>query len=324
MSYPTILTIDLNFMQKAGTIGVYLLPHSQGGLLVESGPTSTIPELIEGLKHYGFTPLQITDVFLTHIHLDHAGAAGWLAQQGARIHVHSAGAPHLINPAKLLASAARVYGDQMEALWGLFSHVPEAQINILQDSDIVTVGELSIKALEVLGHAVHHLAYLIDGACFTGDIGGVRVHNQKFISLPTPPPDLNLEQWRASILRLLEQKPRQIIPTHFGVYNDPEWHLNKLLGLLTTLETWIENKMPEITSIEELRQEYLRLEIDRSRQAGLQDLTFDAQQTANPYSMSADGIYRYWHKVRLVNNNRRIEYEQQDQSDPSSSKTPGR
>jgi glyoxylase-like metal-dependent hydrolase (beta-lactamase superfamily II) len=184
----------------------------------------------------------------------------------------------------------------MEHLWGEFLHVPAAQVNILQDGDIVIVGGLSIKALDVPGHAIHHLAYLIDGACFTGDVGGVRVHDQKYITLPTPPPDLNLAQWRASILRLLAYNPRQIIPTHFGVYNDPEWHLNTLLNLITTLDSWIETKMPEIISLEELRQAYLHFEIDRARAASLKELTFDAQQTANPYTMSADGIYRYWHK----------------------------
>lgn len=298
MSRPVILAIDLNFMQKPGTIGAYILPYSRGCVLVESGPTSTIPALISGITKLGFKPTQITDVFLTHIHLDHAGAAGWWAQQGARIHVHPAGAPHLMNPEKLLASAARVYGEQMEALWGTFTPVPATQINILQDGDEITIGDLSVKALDVPGHAIHHLAYLVNGACFTGDVGGVRVHDQKFISLPTPPPDLNMEQWRTSIIRLIAHTPHQIIPTHFGIYEDPEWHLQALLGLLDTVDSWIESKVSERTSLEELRQDYLRFEIARAHAAGLKELTFDAQQAANPYAMSADGIYRYWHKVR--------------------------
>ena len=298
MPEPTILTIDLNFMKKPGTIGVYLIPHNQGALLVESGPMSTLPELIDGLKLHGFTPSRITDVFLTHIHLDHAGAAGWWAHQGARVHVHPAGASHLINPERLLSSAARVYGSQMEAMWGSFSSVPDTQIHIMQDNSLINVGGFPIRALEVPGHAIHHLAYLINDACFTGDVGGVRVHNQNFITLPTPPPDLNLEQWKSSIFRLIDQHPRRIIPTHFGVYNAAEWHLNFLLELLDILETWIETNMPRIKSIEELREEYLHFELDRSHQAGIPELTFDAQQTANPYVMSADGIFRYWNKYR--------------------------
>jgi len=298
MSYPTILTIDLNFQNKPGTIGTYLIPYSCGGILVESGPASTIPELINGLSQHGLSPADITDVFLTHIHLDHAGAAGWVAQHGARIHVHPNGANHLINPEKLLASAARIYGRQMDTLWGEFYSVPESQINILNDTAQITLGNLTIHALDVPGHANHHLAFLVDGACFTGDVGGIRVHNQKFISLPMPPPDLNLELWRASIYRLIEHHPKQIIPTHFGVYPDAEWHLNAVLELLDIVESWIEETMVLSLSSEEIRNVFIQFESMRAQQAGLQDISVDAQQTANPSVMSADGIYRYWNKYR--------------------------
>lgn len=298
MSDPTILTIDLNFQNKPGTIGTYLIPHRDGGILVESGPASTIPKLVEGLSQYGFSPSDITDVLLTHIHLDHAGAAGWLAQHGARIHVHPNGANHLINPDKLLASAVRIYGNQMGTLWGAFHPVPESKINILNDNSLITIGELTIQALDVPGHAIHHLAYLVDGACFTGDIGGIRVHNQKYLSLPMPPPDLNLEQWRISIRRLIDHHPKQIIPTHFGVYADAQWHLNTILDLLDIVEYWIETTMPLNPSVEELRNKFLLFEANRANEAGLQEISIDAQQTANPSIMSADGIYRFWHKVR--------------------------
>jgi len=302
MHEPTTLTIDLHFQNKTGTIGAYLLPYNYGGILVETGPTSTLPQLIEGLKQFGFSPSHITDILLTHIHLDHAGAAGWFAQQGTRVHVHPKGVQHLINPEKLLASATRVYGDQMDTLWGIFFPVPESQINPLQDNSEIKIGNMMIRALDVPGHAVHHLAYLIDGTCFTGDIGGVRVHNQKYISIPTPPPDLNIEQWRESIHRLIKQNPKQIVPTHFGVYPDAEWHFTTLLSLLDTIDEWINKTMLKIQSIEELREEYLSFEVSRSCQAGLQELTFDAQQTANPYLMSADGIFRYWNKYRKEQN----------------------
>ena len=298
MSYPTILTIDLNFQNKPGTIGTYLIPYSGGGILVESGPASTIPELIYGLSQHGLSPADISDVFLTHIHLDHAGAAGWFAQHGARIHVHPNGANHLINPEKLLASAARIYGSHMDTLWGEFYSVPENQINILNDTAQVVLGNITIQALDVPGHANHHLAYLVDGACFSGDVGGIRVHNQKFISLPMPPPDLNLELWRASIRRLIDHHPKQIIPTHFGVYPDAEWHLNAVLEFLDIVESWIEETMVLALSPEEIRNAFIQFESMRAQQAGLQDVSIDAQQTANPSVMSADGIYRYWNKYR--------------------------
>lgn len=296
MSEPTILTIDLNFQNKPGTIGTYLIPYSKGCILIEAGPASTIPALISGLQNYGYSPSDISDVFLTHIHLDHAGAAGWLAQQGARIHVHPNGANHLINPDKLLTSAARIYGNQMDTLWGTFFPVPECQINIITDKSQVIVGNITVQGIDVPGHANHHLAYLVDGACFTGDVGGIRVHNQNFISLPMPPPDLNIELWRASIHRLIDHHPKQVIPTHFGVYPDAEWHLNTILDLLDLVEQWIEATMAHDPSTVELRNEFIRFESMRAEQAGLHEMSIDAQQTANPSTMSADGIYRYWHK----------------------------
>ena len=155
--------------------------------------------LIAGLKHYGFEIKDITDVFLTHIHLDHAGGAGWLAQQGCQIHVHENGAPHLINPEKLLASAGRLYGDRMDTLWGEFITRHEEKITIMHDNEVIKVGDLSIRALDVPGHANHHLVYLIGDACFSGDIGGIRLNPHHYLSLPMPPPDLNLEKWRQSI-----------------------------------------------------------------------------------------------------------------------------
>ena len=298
MSNLSIATIDLNFQNKPGTIGAYLIPYSGGGVLVESGPASTIPELINGLSRHGLSPADITHVFLTHIHLDHAGAAGWLAQQGACVYVHPNGASHLINPDKLLASAARIYGSQMDSLWGKFYPVPERQLNILNDNDQVSLGELTIHALDVPGHANHHLAYLLDGACFTGDVGGIRIHNQKFISLPMPPPDLNLELWRASIRRLIDHQPQQIIPTHFGIYPDASWHLNTILELLDIIEYWIEATMPLALSPEELRIAFTEFESRRAQEAGLPAISIDVQQTANPSTMSADGIHRYWRKYR--------------------------
>ena len=296
MSNPTILTIDLNFQNIPGVIGVYLLPHRKGALLIESGPASTLHNLITNLEQYGYSPSDITDVFLTHIHLDHAGAASWWANSGARIHVHPKGASHLVNPEKLISSAARIYGTQMDTLWGNFSPVPAGQINILNDCDIITIGDITIKALDAPGHASHQLAYLVGDACFTGDIGGVRVHNQQHISLPMPPPDLNIPQWRTSIRRLLEHHPQRIVPTHFGVYEDAEWHLQTVLDLLDETDRWIKSTISPDMTEENFREKFAHFEIERARKAGFDDLTAKAQQLANPSFMSADGILRYWKK----------------------------
>src|SRR3989337_916816 len=132
-----IIALDLEFQGKSGVIAAYLLPHTRGAALIETGPGSTQATLIRRLSDHGYNPSDITDVLLTHIHLDHAGAAGWLARQGARIYVHANGAPHLLDPEKLLSSAARIYGDQMETLWGEFLPVPGERLSIVYDGDVI-------------------------------------------------------------------------------------------------------------------------------------------------------------------------------------------
>ena len=260
MTDPIIHTIDLNFLGRTGTIGAYLVPHSGGGILVETGPRSTIANLILGLKTYGYEIEDITDVFLTHIHLDHAGGAGWLAQHGCQIHVHENGAPHLINPEKLLASAGRLYGDRMDTLWGEFIPVKEDKITIMHDNEVIKIGDLSIRALDVPGHANHHLVYLIGDACFSGDIGGIRLNPHQYLSLPMPPPDFHLEKWRESIKYIQKFDPTRIIPTHFGVYSDARWHLQAVLDELDEVEAWIEERLPLNPSLEDFRQQFIEFE----------------------------------------------------------------
>lgn len=298
MNDPTILTIDLKFRGRSGTIGAYLIPHSDGGILIETGPGSTINNLIAGLDNLGYQIEDITDVFLTHIHLDHAGAAGWWAQHGARIHVHENGAPHLINPEKLLASAGRLYGDMMDSLWGEFLPVLEDHISIMHDQDVTQIGNLSIRALDVPGHANHHLVYLVGDACFSGDIGGIRLSPHQYICLPMPPPDFHLENWHASIKYIQKFDPLRIIPTHFGVYSDARWHLQAVLEELDEVAAWIEEKIPLNPSLEDLRQQFIEFEQTRAQKYGVDKVIAENQQIANPSFMSADGILRYWNKYR--------------------------
>jgi len=298
MNSPVIHTIDLNFQGRAGTIAAYLVPYSGGGILIETGPGSTIPSLVAGLKSCGFEVESITDVFLTHIHLDHAGASGWLAQHGCRIHVHENGAPHLINPERLLASAGRLYGNLMDSLWGEFLPVPADKITIMYDKELMTIGDLSIQSLDVPGHASHHLAYLIGDTCFSGDIGGIRLRPRRYLSLPMPPPDLNLELWRSSIKHIQEFVPVRIVPTHFGVYQDASWHLQAVIDALDEIQAWIEARMPLNPTIEELRQQFIEFEQSRAAKYGVESSVLAGQQIANPSFMSADGLLRYWNKFR--------------------------
>lgn len=297
-----IYTLDLNFMGTPGVIASYLMPHDHGAVLVECGPGSTIPALQKNLQAHGFSAADITDVLLTHIHLDHGGAAGWLARQGARIHVHPVGAPHLIDPEKLLTSAARIYGDLMQELWGEFLPVPPEKVIIPQDGDVIEIGKLRFRAVDTPGHAYHHYAYVFGDTCFTGDVGGVRLDSVPHLRLPMPPPEFHLETWRESLKRLAGEFSRgsfqKIAPTHFGIFSDAAWHLAELHKALDDIEDWMEAIMPADPPIETLHREFLNWTGERSSQQGLEPALAQAYELANPSWMSPPGIERYWRKNR--------------------------
>ncbi len=320
-----IHTIDLNFSGLRGTTAAYLIlhnaaggAHTRGAALVECGPGSTIPALQAGLQAHGLNAEDISDVFVTHIHLDHAGAAGWFARKGARIHVHPAGAPHMLNPEKLLSSAKRIYGDQMDTMWGEFLPVPAERLSVLQDGDVVEIGTLRLRALDTPGHAKHHFAYLLDergqktsggqGApvCFSGDIAGVRLQGYRHLRLPMPPPDLHFETWRESLKRLqdayVEGAFTRIAPTHFGIFEDVDWHLAALNDALDEVEQWmmdiLHDRDADDLSIEQLSAEFLAWTRQRSLKYGLDPAGLEAHEAANPSGMSPHGILRYWRKFR--------------------------
>ncbi len=302
-SISNVTTIDLQFLGIPNAIAAYLIPHAHGGVLVECGPGSTLEALKSGLGAHGLTPSEITDVLVSHIHLDHAGAAGWFARQGARIHVHHIGAPHMIDPSKLLRSAARIYGDKMEALWGEFLPVPEEQISILHDNDEIEIEGLVLRALDTPGHAYHHMAYIFEDICFTGDVGGVRMRRRApgpaHLRIPTPPPEFHLEKWRQSITRLAEEEISFIAPTHFGVFDNPEKHLAAVKAGLDEIETWMERIMPSDPSIETLEAEVAAWETQRALADGIEAAALEPYEKASPAWMSAEGIRRYWHKFRM-------------------------
>jgi glyoxylase-like metal-dependent hydrolase (beta-lactamase superfamily II) len=242
----------------------------------------------------------VTHVLLTHIHLDHAGAAGWLANQGATIYVHPVGAPHMLNPEKLLASAARIYGDRMGALWGEFLPVPEERLRVPQDAETIRIGNAEFIPLHSPGHAEHHYAYLFEDILFSGDVGGVRIPGYPYLRVPMPPPELHMERWHVSLARLRAVKANRIAPTHFGIFEDPDWQLNEVERGLNAASRWIEEVMPSDPSIEELRGAFTRWMISEGEKAGLSEEVQEAYELANPPGMSADGLMRYWKKVRSV------------------------
>jgi glyoxylase-like metal-dependent hydrolase (beta-lactamase superfamily II) len=293
-----IVTLDLNFQNKTQAIASYLILHNDGAILIESGPGSTLPALEAGLSKEGLSPREITHVLLTHIHLDHAGAAGWLSRQGAQIFVHPNGASHLLNPEKLIASATRIYGDRMQTLWGEFLPVVENQLTVTKDADEILIGGLRILPLHTPGHAEHHCCYLIEDVCFTGDVGGVRIPGFHYLRAPMVPPELHFGKWRETITRLRSLKFNRIAPTHFGIFEDADWHLNQLEQTLEETEKWLEKIMPADPSVEELREKFEAWMGEQSRAQNLSDDVIRAYILANPLGMGADGMLRYWKKVR--------------------------
>jgi len=295
-----IFPLDLNFRQFKSAIASYLLRHRDGAVLIESGPGSTIESLKAGLAAHGLTPQDVTHVFLTHIHLDHAGAAGWLAQQGVQVCVHPVGAPHIREPEKLLASALRLYGDEMDVLWGQFLPVPADKIVEVQDGQEITIGNLRFTAIHTTGHARHHAVYLFEDICFTGDIGGARLPGAPYVRLPLVPPELNLEDWRTSLMKLKEINFRRVAPTHFGIYNDASQHLSLAYRALDETERWLEQEMHADPPIGTLRVRYSAWQKEQALAAGLSEGDIVLHEIGNPTWMGADGLQRYWKKVRMI------------------------
>jgi glyoxylase-like metal-dependent hydrolase (beta-lactamase superfamily II) len=298
---PPVHTLDLHFQGASGAIAAYLVPHEHGGMLVECGPGSSTPALLNELASHGLEPSQVSDVLLTHIHLDHAGSAGWWAKQGARIHVHPFGAPHLLNPEKLISSARRIYGDAMQTLWGDFLPVPEGQLVIHQDNESFSVADLTVRPLDMPGHASHHFVYICQKVCFTGDVGGIRVGGAPHLRLPLPPPDLDLALWQRSVLRLQQEQQSGafawVAPTHFGVFADAAWHITALRQALEAVTAWMEQVMPSNPDVDELNRLFLDWTLRESLADGLPSDAVQRFEIANPSWMAARGIYRYWHKV---------------------------
>jgi glyoxylase-like metal-dependent hydrolase (beta-lactamase superfamily II) len=302
MAQTRIVTLDLNFQGRRQAIAAYLVRSGEAVVLVESGPGSTLPGLESGLAAEGLALRDVTHVLLTHIHLDHAGAAGSLARQGAEVYVHPVGAPHMLNPEKLLASATRIYGDRMDTLWGEFLPVPQEKLHVAQDGRDIVIGNLGFVPIDTPGHAEHHYAYLFEDICFTGDVGGVRIPGYPYLRVPMVPPELHLDRWRASLQRLRAEKIRRLAPTHFGVYDDPGWQLREVEKGLDDAERWLEQTMSEDPSppIEAMRDSFTEWMIMQATEMGLSEDVLNAYAVANPPGMSADGLLRYWKKVKMA------------------------
>ncbi len=320
--------LDTHFQGMPQVTAVYLLIGPDGPVLVESGPGSTLPAIIDALAVHGLRPADIKHILLTHIHLDHAGAAGWWAQQGAQLYVHHVGAPHLVDPGKLLASATRIYGDRMATLWGDVLPAPAERVTALYDGDTVEAGGLTFTALDTPGHASHHHTYVLETEfsgknsvskiAFTGDAAGVCLPHIEVVDLPAPPPEFNLETWLATLDRLqaVADQPtapvQTFYPTHFGPISDIDGHLAELRALMIDAVAFVAERVKDLTGGAEqenltqqpiappvrskLLEDYVAWNRERAAALRLSPTAIESYELANPLFMSVDGILRYLRK----------------------------
>jgi glyoxylase-like metal-dependent hydrolase (beta-lactamase superfamily II) len=293
--------IDHQFLGVPGVIGSYLLSDDNGDLaLIETGSATTINQLLAGIRSLSYDPADIRTIIVTHIHLDHAGAAGALLRQlpDARVIVHPNGATHLIDPSRLLRSAARIYGDDMGRLWGDVLPVPEDRVEVIEHRESFQVAGRTLTAYSTPGHAGHHHAYFDreTGDLFTGDAAGVRLESVPYVRPPTVPPEFDLEAWRKTISRMRALKPQKLHLTHFGSFDDPDWHFDDLLSRMYLWYGWATARLQQSTAEQEL--------IDELRQFGDQELVqvtgsddlVRPYELATAYFMTIQGMARYYRR----------------------------
>lgn len=290
-----IHTIDLQFQGQRNTIAAFLVETADGPCLVETGPHATLPALMAGIQALGYQPEDVRHVLLTHIHLDHAGAAWAFAAQGATVYVHPEGYRHLLAPSKLLQSAKMIYREQMEALWGSLEPIPDSQLQTVAHGEAVHIGDKTFTAWHTPGHAVHHIAWQLDDSLFTGDVAGIRIHDG-LVAPPCPPPDISIEHWQASLALIRALPLRQLYLTHFGRVSDKLPHLDELESRLLAWANWIRPHYEAGTPAEEIVPLFVKLVADELVASGLSESDILAYEHANPAWMSVAGLLRYWKK----------------------------
>jgi glyoxylase-like metal-dependent hydrolase (beta-lactamase superfamily II) len=271
--------LDLHHLGRERVIGCYLLDTDDGPALNDCGPATCVPELKARLAERGLALRDVRHLLLSHIHLDHAGAAGVLVREhpGLQVHVSEVGAPHLVDPERLERSARRLYGDDFDRLWGELAPVPEANVHAAGEHVV------GLDCFPSPGHAGHHVCYLnSDGTLYAGDAAGVRIRPSEFVLPPTPPPEVDLEAWKRTIDELESRKPERLALIHFGVFDDVERHL---VELRARLHEWAERVRGGVTEAE--------FDDEAARDLG-PDL--EAYEQAMPFWQSYAGLKRYWEK----------------------------
>ncbi len=290
--------VDLNFAGRSRVIAAAVL-HGPGGVaIIDPGPAGSLPVLRAALESAGIALSEVTAVLLTHIHLDHAGACGTLVRElpTLKIYTHRKGAPHLIDPAKLVASATQLFGDSM-ALWGEIRPVPAENIILLEGGERVQEGGRDFEVIYTPGHASHHVSYFNrDSAiAFVGDTCGIRVKPGGGILPPTPPPDIDLELWRESVARIRAWDADTLFLTHFGPSMGAPSHLTDFLDRLEQCALLAMRSLA-IEGDDNAREAWYIAEMGRLLRTTMSEADARACETAGRLDLSWRGLARYWKK----------------------------
>ncbi|MBV8097793.1 MAG: MBL fold metallo-hydrolase [Verrucomicrobia bacterium] len=291
--------IDALHLNTPNVICVAVLQAGDGTLvMIDCGPETVFENVVRELNQRGLGAQNVKHLLATHIHLDHNGGAWrWQREFGTTVHVHPVGAPHMIDPGKLVASATRIYSERMGYLWGEIQGLPATSVAVTADGQQIKVSDLELSVLETPGHAQHHNAYWFEPSkiLFAGDVAGV-VIGKGPVFPPCPPPDVNIEKWKESLNRVRALNPAQLFLTHFGLQARPDVHLTELETRLMDWAVWMKERMLEGKSEEKILPEFQRFTGDQLLAAGASPADLQAYEQADPAGMSVTGLCRYWRK----------------------------
>jgi glyoxylase-like metal-dependent hydrolase (beta-lactamase superfamily II) len=290
--------VDLLFLGRPHAVATAVVRAPGAMALIDPGPTSCLDSLDLGLQHQGLRLSEVTHILLTHIHLDHAGATGTIVRRYPHVQVlvHERGAPHMADPEKLMASAARLYGDQMDRLWGEFAAVPVQNLTVLAGGERIDAGGRSFEVAYTPGHASHHVSYYdrSSGIAFVGDTAGVCIDGG-YVLPPTPPPDIDVEAWTASAARIEAWSPQTLFLTHFGPVQGAVPHLRALVENLETTAGIVRTRLAEPGTDEEKSRRFAE-DLQRELRRRMTDAQCAAYMVAAPPELLWPGLARYWRK----------------------------
>jgi glyoxylase-like metal-dependent hydrolase (beta-lactamase superfamily II) len=291
--------VDLDFLGVPEIIATAVM-HGPGGVaLIDPGPSSTLPALRRSLDRAGIAARDVTALLLTHIHLDHAGGSGTLVRDNPRlrVYVHEKGAPHMVNPEKLIASATRLYGDGMDRLWGEFLPVPPEALVTLAGGERIEAAGRSLDVAYTPGHASHHVSYFArdTGIAFVGDTAGIRRRPSGFVMPPTPPPDIDIEQWHQSLARIGEWQADTLFLTHFGPWSPTTPHLTEFADRLEWASALVRASLAR-DEPDAAREAWFADEVRRELRRREGDAGARAYEVAGRLDLNWRGLARYWRK----------------------------